>query len=125
MEIVRGSTRALGSSAQEKGYLALNKHSSILFYLQVFKLEGAFDRYLFVEPGYLNWCIYPSLQATRDYIQSGSCGQPCPAHPRNKRSDRGDNYQDWSFDKAREDSEPDWEEGGIIVRCSVHDYQQE
>ena len=91
----------------------------------MFKLEGAYDRYLFVEPGTLNWCIYPSLEAPRDYIQSGSCGQPCPAHPRNKISHNEDNHKDWSFGKSGEDSEPDWEEGGIKVQCSLHDHQAE
>ena len=85
----------------------------------MFKLDGTIDCYLFLKPGTLNWCIWPSLKAKRDYIMSGSCGQPCPAHLRNKINDVF-GHKEWSFDKAGEDSEPDWEEGGINVHCSVH-----
>ena len=86
----------------------------------MFKLDGTYDRYLFVKPGILNWCIWPSLKPKRDFIMSGSSGQLCPAHPRNKIN-KGYNLKDWSFNKAGEDSEPEWEEGGVKVHCSLHD----
>ena len=60
------------------------------------------------------------MKAERDYIMSGSSGQPCPAHPRNKISYNKYNHKDWSFNKAGEDFEPNWEEGGVEVHCSVH-----
>ena len=82
-------------------------------------MDGTIDRYLFVKPFTLNWCIWPSLKAKRDYIMSGSSGHPCPAHPRNKINN-GYNLKDWAFNKAGEDSEPDREEGGTEVHCSVH-----
>ena len=30
------------------------------------------------------------------------------------------NENDWSFNKAGEDEERDWEEGGAVVHCAVH-----
>ena len=47
----------------------------------MFKLEGSVDRYLFVKPGWLNWSIRSSLDAEERFIESGSSGESCPAHP--------------------------------------------
>ena len=89
--------------------------------LKVFKLEGSSDFYLFVKPFNTNWAIWSSLKADKRFIRSGSVGQACPAHPRNKFNKR-DNLSDWSFNKAKEDPGEDWEEGGVIVQCSVHEH---
>ena len=51
---------------------------------------------------------------------SGSAGLRCPASPESKFNKR-DNINDWSFNKAGEDGEENWEEGGVVVSCSVHD----
>ena len=87
---------------------------------QVFKLEGAAERYLFVEHGTISWGIFSDLKGEKRFIRSGSAGLRCPARPESKFNKRFDtNY--WVFNKAGEDDEEDFEEGGIVVRCSVHD----
>ena len=89
---------------------------------QVFKLDGSVDRYLFVKPDKLNWSIRSSLDAEKELIASGSAGESCPAHPSNfflhKRST---NINNWQFNKAGENQGENFEEGGVIVRCSTHD----
>ena len=90
------------------------------FLSQVFKLEGAADRYLFVKPGSSNWGIFSDLKGKKRFIGSGSAGLRCPARPERKFNKRFDT-NDWSFNQAGEDDEEDFEEGGIVVRCSVHD----
>ena len=68
------------------------------------------------------WAIWSNLKADKRYIQSGSAGQACPAHPQNKFNKR-DNLNDWSVNKAKEDSkEEDWEERGVVVQCNVHEH---
>ena len=92
------------------------------FSLKVFELEGSSDFYLFVKPGFSTWAIRSNLESAQRFIRSGSAGQACPAHPRNKFSKRGDS-KDWGFNKAKEDDdEEDWEEGGVVVQCSVHQH---
>ena len=85
---------------------------------QVFKLEGAADRYLFVFG--FNWGIFPDLKAERRFIKSASAGLRCPASPESKLSKRFA-INDWSFNKAGEDEEENFKEGGVVVRCIVHD----
>ena len=96
---------------------------------QVFKLEGSFDYYLFVKPGYSHWSICSDLKGwifTSDLkpkkrnIISGSAGLICPASPESKFSRRDDN-NDWSFNKAGDFDKEDWEEGGVVVQCTIHD----
>ena len=88
----------------------------------MFKLEGSADRYLFVKPGRVNWSIRSSLDAEKELIHSGSAGESCPAHPSNffchQQSFKQNN---WRFNKAGENQEEKFEEGGVVVRCSVHD----
>ena len=98
-----------------------------MFISQVFKLEGAADRYLFVKSDryswgifWMNWGIWSDLKGEKRFIRSGSAGLRCPARPENKFSKRF-NHNNWSFNKAGEDDKEDWEEGGVVVRCSVHD----
>ena len=90
------------------------------FLSQVFKLEGADDRYLFVKPGKSNWAIFPDLKGEKRFIRSGSAGLRCPARPESKFS-KWTAVNDWSFKKAGEDDEEDWEEGGVVVQCTLHD----
>ena len=90
---------------------------NLSFFSQVFKLEGAADRYLFVS--YRSWEIFSDLKVEKMFIRSGSAGLRCPASPESKFSKRSD-INDWSFNKAGEDDEEDWEEGGVVVRCIVH-----
>ena len=90
--------------------------------MKVFKLEGSSDFYLFVKPGKTNWAIWSNLESGQRYIRSGNAGQACPAHPQNKFSKRFDT-NDWGFNKAKEDDDDeDWEEGGVIVRCKIHEH---
>ena len=93
---------------------------NVFFLSQVFKLEGSDDRYLFVKPGKVAWSICPDLKGENWYIRSGNAGPRCPASPESKFNKRW-NQNDWSFNKAGEDGKDDWKEGGIIVKCSVHD----
>ena len=92
--------------------------SSTFFLSQVFKLEGDTDCYLFVKPGMVTpppWSIWSDLDGKERcmYIQSTSAGLKCAARC---------NRSDWSFNKAGEDEEEeDWEEGGVVVHCTVHD----
>ena len=88
----------------------------------MFKLEGSSDFYLFVAPGKDKWAIRSSLKGDKEYIRSGSVGQACPAHPRNKVNKRF--YRNnWSFNKVKEDSrKEDWEEEGVVVQCHVHEH---
>ena len=86
----------------------------------MFKLEGSAGCYLFVKPNESRWSIWSGLNGEKRYIKSGSSGQSCPAHQQNKFSTRF-NTNDWEFNKAGEDEEEVWEEGGVIVQCSVHE----
>ena len=88
----------------------------------MFKLEGSVDRYLFVKPDDLSWSIRSSLEAEKRIIKSGSAGESCPAHPSNISAHQ-DSIQrnNWRFNKAGENQEDKFEEGGVGVRCSVHD----
>ena len=95
--------------------------SSAFFLSQVFKLEGDTDCYLFVKPDMVTrppWLIRSDLDGKERcmYIQSTSAG----LSPGLKCAARC-NRSDWSFNKAGEDEEEDWEEGGIVVHCTVHD----
>ena len=87
---------------------------------QVFKLEGSTDCYLFSKPGYGNWAIWSDLNGEKRFIRSGSAGLRCTARPESKFSKRCD-INNWQFNKAGEDEEEDWKEGGVVVRCTVHD----
>ena len=88
--------------------------------LKVFKLKGSSDFYLSVKYGC--WTIWSNLKSDKKYVQSGSAGQACPAHPRNKVNKKFEE-NDWSFNKAKDDDDKeDWEEGGVIVQCTVHEH---
>ena len=105
----------------EKGLLlSMVKNSSHTFW-QVFRLEGSDDSYLFVKPGWVSWSIWSSLKAEEVYIDSGSLGQACPAHPRNAFNLQ-DGSKDWNFNKADGNNveSDDWEDGGVAIHCSVH-----
>ena len=101
------------------------KTKASFFLSQVFKQEGAADCYLFVAPGFYKftcclWSIWSDLDGGIRYIRSGSTGLRCAANPENK-IDKRFNQNDWAFNKAGEDEEEDWEEGGVVVHCTVHD----
>ena len=88
----------------------------------MFNLEGSVDRYLFVKPGKLGWSIRSSLDAGKKFIKSGSAGESCPAHPSNfSRHKKSFEINKWRFNKAGENQEENFEEGGVVFRCSVHD----
>ena len=84
-------------------------------------MEGSDDLYLFVKPDWLSWSIWSSLKAEKVFIDSGSAGQACPAHPRNAPN-LAQGYKEWKFNKAEDNDvmSRDWEEGGVVVHCSVH-----
>ena len=84
-------------------------------------MEGSDDHYLFVKPGWISWSIWSSLRAEKVYIDSGSAGQPCPAHPRNATNLR-EGTKEWKFNKADDNDaySQDWGEGGVAIHCSVH-----
>ena len=85
--------------------------------MQVFKLKGSADTYLFVKSGDSYWTI---SKAEKRYLRSGGAGIECPAHPKNKSS-RMLKTKNWGFNKTPEDSNEDWEEGGVTLHCTVHD----
>ena len=87
--------------------------------MKVFKLEGSSDFFLLQKPGKVNWGIWSNLKFDKRYIRSGSAGKACPAHPRNKVN-KEENLNDWSFNNAK--GEVDWEEGGVVVQCTVHEH---
>ena len=90
----------------------------------MFKLESSVDRYLFVKPGYvmIRWIISSLSIEEQRFLLSGSAGESCPAHPSNfsfhKKSLKQNN---WVFNKAGENQEENFEEGGVVVRCNIHD----
>ena len=51
---------------------------------------------------------------------SGSAGLRCPASPESKFNKKYD-IEDWGFNDAGEDDEEDFEAGGVLVRCTIHD----
>ena len=86
----------------------------------MFKLEGPIDCYLFVKG--ISWSIRSDLKGKKRYIRSGSAGLPCPADPRNRNfNSKRFRIKDWQFNKADKDAKAaDWEEGGVVVKCTVH-----
>ena len=84
-------------------------------------MEGPSDRFLYVGHSWISWSIWSSLKKEKVYIDSGSAGHPCPAHPRNATYLR-EGTKEWKFNKAKNNDpiNDDLEEGGVFVRCSVH-----
>ena len=84
-------------------------------------MEGSDDHYLYVGHGWISWSIFSSLKAEKVYIDSGSAGQACPAHPRNAPNMMQEK-KEWKFNKADDNDieSGDWEEGGVVLHCSVH-----
>ena len=112
------STGLVSKGREVKLQFGKNYHLS----LKVFKLDGPSDFYIFVKPGYTQWGIFSNLKADKGYIISGSAGQACPAHPQNKFS-KSSHLNDWLFNKAEDDNDKeDWEVGGVVVQCTVHEY---
>ena len=60
------------------------------------------------------------MKGEKRFIRSGSAGLRCPARPESKINKKWD-LNDWSFNKAGEDDKADWEEGGVVVQCTLHD----
>ena len=89
----------------------------------MFKLEGPVDRYLFFHPDDMGWGIRSSIDADKALMRSGCSAQICPAHPSNFYTQKPDlDLNIWEFNKADENQDEKWEEGGIVLlRCSVHD----
>merc|ERR1739842_256889 len=53
---------------------------------------------------------------------SAPSGQMCPAHPSNFSTSKPDlDLNIWKFNKADENQEEKFEEGVVLLRCSVHD----
>ena len=92
-------------------------------YFQVFKQEGSVERYLFVKPGKLSWHVSPSfIDLKGKFLHSGSAGQSCPAHPSNSMMHNlARNINNWRFKTVSEGQDDKFEEGGVVLRCSVHD----
>ena len=74
-----------------------------------------------MKPGKLSWSIRSSLDAQKMFIESGSAGESCPAHPSSFSYDNQSFKQNnWWFNKAGDNQEEKFEEGGVVIRCSVH-----
>ena len=82
----------------------------------MFKLEESVDRYLFVNPRDEGWTIRSSLNAENALIRSFSSSQSCPAHPINN-----DLTKSIKVNKAGEEEKEKWEDGIVLLRCSIHD----
>ena len=55
-------------------------------------------------------------------MQSGRSGQICPAQPSNFSTSKPDlDLNMWEFNKADENQDKKFEEGVVLLRCSVHD----
>ena len=84
-------------------------------------MEGSEDKYLFLNSKkfQLSWIVWSSLKGEEGYIASASSGHPCPAHSRNRiHTENG--FNDWLFNAAK-GSGFDWKEGGVVIKCAVHD----
>ena len=94
------------------------RDSSIAYFFlpQVFAQEGASVCYLFVQNG--SWAVCSDLNGNQMYIDSGSAGLRCPAAPESKVNRRLAEINDWGFNVGTEMG--DFEEGGIVVKCSIH-----
>ena len=87
----------------------------------MFKLASPVDRFLFVK-GHLVWHIRPSLDSEKELVRSGGAMRRCPAHPCNFSLHMGlVSIDNWQFDKVGDYRNTSFEEGGVLVRCSVHD----
>ena len=84
-------------------------------------MEGSDDHYLYVGPGWTSWSVWSSLKKEKVYIDSGSAGQPCPAHPRNALN-LIKKKEGWMFNKADDNSVKNrvWGKDGVLLHCSVH-----
>ena len=100
---------------------------------QVFKSKVA-ERFLLVKPGELCWSISSDLSSGRWYIRSGSelcfssdkkyiisgsAGLRCPASPESNKFNEYFNTEDWEFNKDADGEGGDFEEGGVVVSCSI------
>ena len=94
------------------------KRKASFFLSQVFKQEGGAGCYLFHDRSTCCWSIWSDFEGGIRY-RSGSNGPRCVANPQNKTNNK--NRNDWAFNKAGEDEKEDWEEGGVVVHCTVHD----
>ena len=76
-----------------------------------------------MKPGKVKWSIWSDLDAKERYIRSGSAGLRCVGSPESKvnKCKRIELFNNWSFNKAEEDEEEDWEKRGVVVQCNVHD----
>ena len=84
----------------------------------MFKREGSLECYLFVNPD--TWVIRDAN--TEMELKSGPSGQICPAHPSNFSTSKPDlDLNIWEFNKADENQEEKFEEGVVLLRCSIHD----
>ena len=92
-------------------------------------MEGLDDHYLFASPGWTSWSIFSSLKAEKVYIDSGSAGQSCPAHPRNVfNTDPSDGSKDWKFNIAPGNTAEQFNagnyveaNGAVVIQCTTHD----
>ena len=83
--------------------------------------------YLFVKPGKLSCHVRPSfLDLKGKFLHSGtstgSAGQSCPAHPSNSTMHNlARNVNNWRFKTVGDGQHDIFEEGGVVLPCSVHD----
>ena len=92
-------------------------------------MEGSDDHYLYVGHGWISWSVWSSLKKEKVYIDSGSAGQPCPAHPRNVfNTNPSDGSKDWEFSTtpgitAEQFNSGNYVEanGAVVIHCTTHD----
>ena len=92
-------------------------------------MEDSDYYYLYVRPGWVSWSIWPSLKAEKAIIDSGSAGQPCPAHPRNVfNTNPSDGSKDWKFSTVPGITAEQFNaenaveaNGAVVIHCTTHD----
>ena len=92
-------------------------------------MEDSDDHYLFVRPGWISWSIWSSLKGEKVYIDSGSAGQACPAHPRNASNTAlSEGSNNWKFNTAPGNTAEEMNagnyiiaNGAVVIHCSTHD----
>ena len=99
----------------------IDNFTTFHFILQVYKLEGSKDKYLFLNSKKfsVSWIVWSSLKGEEGHIASASSGQPCPAHSRNSINTK-EGFKDWLFNAAK-GRKFNWKKGGVAIKCSVHE----
>ena len=80
--------------------------------------ESGSEIFLRVSTGETSWGIGPDIDGDEAWIDSGSSGNSCPAHPRNALNNDPDYKQtSWEYCDG-----VGWKNGDIRLSCETHTY---